>query len=364
MGQLHFPPAGDWPRAQPKHLGLDPGDLARACNFAVSSEIDWPTDVSGMVAAEDPPPYNEIIGPTKPRGEATGVIVKDGFLAATWGEPTRVDMTFSATKSYLATCVGLALDRGLIADVDDPVAGYVPGDAFTGTHNGAITWRHLLQQTSEWSGTLVGIPDTVDHNRSVGRREGGPVKGETRELHAPGTFWEYNDVRVNALGLAALHVWKEPLPDVLRREVMGRIGASASWDWHAYRNAVVDVDGKRLASVPGGGHWGGGLWIDAFDHARFGLLMLAGGNWNGARILSPCWIETALEPCPINPRYGFMWWLNPERKVWPAASDGAFAAIGAGGNVVFIEPAHNLVVVTRWAGDANGVIERAIKALR
>ena len=116
---------------------------------------------------------------------------------------------------------------------------------------------------------------------------------------------------------------------------MDRIGASASWEWHAYRNAVVDVDGKRLASVPGGGHWGGGLWIDAFDHARVGLLMLAGGTWDGAQILSPGWVEAALKPCPINPRYGFMWWLNPGPKsLARGVRTGRFAAVGAGNNIV------------------------------
>ena len=364
MPNLHFPHRGDWDRRSPEDLGFDPDDLARACNFAVSSEIDWPTDVSTMVAAEDPAPYNEIIGPTKPRGEAAGVVVKDGYVAATWGAPTRVDMTFSATKSYLATCAGLALDRGLISDVDEPVVDSVPGDWFASAHNRQITWRHLLQQTSEWAGTLFGIPDTVDHNRSVGRRPEGPRKGEPRRLHAPGRFWEYNDVRVNALGLAALHVWREPLPDVLRREVMDPIGATGTWEWHPYRNAQVDVDGRTMASVPGGAHWGGGLWISTFDHARVGLLMLARGRWDDRQILSSDWIDMALTPCELNPRYGFMWWLNPGRNPWSAASEDAFAAIGAGGNVVFVAPEHDLVVVTRWAGDPNGVIDRVIKALR
>ena len=365
MTDLFFPPAaGAWPRRPPSSLGFDPADLARACNYAASSEIDWPTDVSAMVAAEDPPPHNAIIGPTKPRGAATGVVVKDGYVAATWGTPERVDMTFSATKSYLATCTGLALDQGLIGDVDAPVVDSVPGDWFASDHNRRITWRQLLQQTSEWSGTLFGIPDTVDHNRSVARHPDGPRKGEPRQLQAPGTFWEYNDVRVNALGLAALHVWRAPLPDILRREVMDRIGATDTWEWHSYRNAEVDVGGQRLKSVPGGAHWGGGLWISAFDHARFGLLMLARGAWANEQILSTDWVDKALTPCPVNPRYGFMWWLNPERKPWTAAPEDAFAAIGAGGNLVFVSPQHNLVVVTRWAGDPNGVVDRVVRALR
>ena len=364
MGNIEFPPPSTWCRAEPEALGFDAAALARACNHAVTTEIDWPTDVATMVSRDDPPPYNRPIGPTKPRSGPNGVVVKNGLIAAEWGTPDRVDMTFSATKSYLWACVALALDRGLIANVDDRVADYVTTGQFAGSHNGEVTWRHLLQQTSEWSGTLFGIPDTVDHNRSVNRAEADGRKGEPRPLKPPGTFWEYNDIRVNATALAALHVWREPLPDVLRREVMDPIGATLSWRWHAYDNASVNIGGDTFASVPGGAHWGGGLWISALDHARFALLMLARGNWNGRRVLSSGSIDAALTPCPENPCYGFLWWLNTGRKAWRRASEQAFAALGAGGNVVCVVPEHDLIVVTRWAGDAAGIVDRVIDALQ
>ena len=360
---IAFPSPEGWREADPASLGFDAAALARAANYAVTSEIDWPLDVGRMVARDDPPPYDKPLGPTKPRGPASGVVVKNGLLAAQWGDPARVDMTFSATKSYLSSCVGLAVDRGLIRSVDDAVAGYVPGDWFAGPRNGAVTWRHLLQQTSEWAGTLFGIPDTVDHNRSVNRHKTDAAKGEPRPLAAPGTFWEYNDIRVNALALAALHVWRKPLPTVLEREVMTPIGASPSWAWHAYDNAKVKIGSELLASVPGGAHWGGGLWISALDHARYGLLMLARGCWGRRTVLSESWVEAALAPCSANPRYGFLWWLNTNRQAWPRASERTFAALGAGGNLVCVVPEHALVVVVRWAGDPNGVVDRVLAAL-
>ncbi len=364
MDDLHFPPPSGWRRASPETLGFDAAALARARNYAETSEIDWPVDVGSMVCRDDPPPFNRLLGPTKPRGAASGLVLKEGLVAIEWGTPERVDMTFSATKSYLWACVALAVDRRLIESVDDRVLDYVDGPLFEGPRNGTVTWRHLLQQTSEWSGSLFGIPDTVDHNRGV-REPTGPTgkKSQRRRLRPPGEFWEYNDIRVNALALAALHVWREPLAKVLRREVMDPIGTTTSWQWHAYENARVVIGDAVLESVPGGAHWGGGLWISAYDHARYGLLMLARGKWNGRRILSEASVDHALTPCSVNRRYGFLWWLNGDRQAWPRASEHAFAALGAGGNLVCVVPEHRLVVVTRWAGDAAGVVDRVIAAL-
>ena len=338
--------------------------LADVARHAVATEIDWPTDVSTMVAANDQPPHNRPIGPTKERGGAAGMATVAGETVVEWGDVDRVDMTFSATKSYLSTCIGLALDRGLITSVTDRVADYVSGDWFASEHNGAITWQHLLQQTSEWSGTLFGIPDSIDHNRSVARGEAGAGnKGEARLMHAPGTFWEYNDVRVNMLGFAGLQVWREPLPAVLKREIMDPIGASDTWEWHPYDNAWVDIDGESMPSVPGGGHWGGGLWISARDHARFGGLLCRGGECEGKQLISRAFLAEAMTPCPHQQSYGYMWWLNPGRAAFKNASDRAFAAQGAGGNVVCVVPEHELVVVTRWAANPADIVDRTIAAI-
>ena len=140
-----LPAAEGWESADPAALGFDAEALAAAVAYAVESEIDWPIEVGDMVGRNDRPPFDRPFGPTKPRGSVGGVAVRHGYVAAQWGDPERVDMTFSATKSYLSTCVGLALDRGMIGDVHDRVADYVEGEWFAGDHNGAITWHQLLQ---------------------------------------------------------------------------------------------------------------------------------------------------------------------------------------------------------------------------
>ena len=185
---------------------------------------------------------------------------------------------------------------------------------FDAPHNATITWEHLLRQTSDWQGTLWGKPDWAD--RPEGQT---PADWPNRKLSEPGTRYKYNDVRVNVLALAALHVCGGRCREVLREEVMEPIGASSTWRWHGYDNSWIDLDGQRMQSMTGGGHWGGGMFITARDMARFGYLFLRNGKWKDRQIVSPKWIAMARTPGPANPNYGFMnWFLNTERKPLPA----------------------------------------------
>jgi CubicO group peptidase (beta-lactamase class C family) len=181
-----------------------------------------------------------------------------------------------------------------------------------------------------------------------------------------GTAYEYNDVRVNLLALAALQVWRRPLPAVLRDEVMDPIGASRTWRWHGYENSWVNVDGVMVQSVSGGGHWGGGMWLSAFDQARFGYLTLRRGRWGDRRLLSEKWIAMSLTPTPAEPGYGFMnFFLNTGRRLVAAAPESSFAHLGAGTNAVCVGAEAELVVVARWIErDAlAGLVERLRAAL-
>jgi CubicO group peptidase (beta-lactamase class C family) len=238
--------------------------------------------------------------------------------------------------------------------VDDRAGAYALDDGFVAEQNHAITWRHLLQQASEWQGTLWGKPDSIDHNRDVGKSElGASDKGRPRPLRPPGTFWEYNDVRVNRLSLSLLQVFRRPLADVLREAVMDPIGASRDWEWQPYGNGWIELDGVRMPSVPGGSHWGGGLWMSTRDHARFGLLVHRGGRWNGRQLVDASWLAELRRPCPLNPAYGLLWWLNTGRRQFTAAPESCYAARGAGSNLILIDPEHDLVAVVRWIDRAS-----------
>jgi CubicO group peptidase (beta-lactamase class C family) len=188
----------------------------------------------------------------------------------------------------------------------------------------------------------------------------------TRKRAAPGTTYKYNDVRVNALALALLDVWRRPLPQVLKDEVMDPIAASSRWRWYGYENSYVVLDGQVVQSVTGGGHWGGGMFIDAYDMARFGYLTLRGGRWKDRQILSPEWVKRALTPTPVEPKYGFMnWFNNRDGKLLPSAPRSAFMHIGNGTNAIYVDPEHDLVVVLRWIQTPaiDGFVKRLLQAL-
>jgi CubicO group peptidase (beta-lactamase class C family) len=343
-----------WKYSAPEAAGLDPAAIGAAVRYAGEHETPWSRDLAEVVERDfsEEPPWNEALGPVRPRGGPNGLVLRRGRIVAEWGDTARVDLTFSVAKSYLSILAGLAVDRGLIRDLHEPVRRTVDDGGFDPPHNDAITWHHLLQQTSEWEGELWGKPDLIDRNRSVGGRPATGKKGTHRDLQRPGGFWEYNDVRVNRLSLALLRLWRRPLPEVFRELVMQPIGASSDWEWHGYRNSYVELDGERMQSVSGGSHWGGGVFIHARDQARIGLLMLRGGLWGDRRILSESWIERMREPCPLNPQYGYLWWLNTGRGQFPSASVGSYFASGAGGNLTWIDPENDIVVVLRWIDPA------------
>ena len=219
-------------------------DFTEAISFAGAHEVGWPRDPAADPARwgvhhTDPPPYNQLRGPVHPRGGVSGVIRIGGEEVASWGEPDRADLTFSVAKTYLALLAGIAHARGLLPDPQQPVAERLPGIGFDSPHNRAITWAHLLEQTSEWQGTCFGMPDQVEHHRKVAHDPQPPTgrKGEPRTLQAPGTHWEYNDVRINQLSLALLHLFRRPLPQVFEEAVLQPLGAGAGWRWAGYDDA-------------------------------------------------------------------------------------------------------------------------------
>jgi len=361
----YYPPRGAaWETRQPGDFGIDAGALQQAVDFAGSHEYSGSRDLrQAILEGFQQEPYHQLLGPVKKRGGPAGMILKKGYMIASWGDTRRVDMTFSVTKSFLSTVAGLARQKGLIANLEEPVSNYVWDGTFDGAHNSRINWVHLLQQNSDWSGDLWGVHDWADRPP----REGGIDDWKNRTLVEPGTVMEYNDVRVNVLAYSLTQVWRQPLPQVLREAIMDPIGASTAWRWYGYDHAWTVIDGLKMQSVTGGGHSGGGLFISAEDMARFGLLFLSRGQWDGRSLLDPAWIDEAVSPSAPNPNYGYMWWLNrPGDRQWKDLPENIYYAAGFGGNFIVVCPQEELVMVLRWLepSQIEEFVKRVYQALR
>ena len=380
----YVPAAGSWERRTPEQAKLDPVKVKEAIAFAIASESKSPrSQALAQTQTFGREPFGGAIGPLKDRAEPTGIIIRNGYIVAEWGDPNRVDMIHSVTKSFLSTTVGLAFDRKLIRSLQDraidysaPIAVYKPGerfdspdrlnqppfiDLFATEHNRKLTWEVLLRQTSDWEGTLWGKPEWAD------RPDRDPSTWGTRKRNEPGTVYEYNDVRVNALALATLNVWRRSLPQVLKEFVMDEIGASNTWRWYGYENSFVVIDGQIVQSVSGGGHWGGGMFINAYDMGRFGLLAARNGKWGNKQLLSAEFIRQAKTPTSVQPTYGFMnWFLNTDKKLYPAAPASAFVHVGNGTNIIYIDPENDFVIVVRWIenGKINEFIEKVMASIQ
>lgn len=342
----YYPERHDWQMKSPASQGLDPKRIEDAVSFAQNNEYSGDTDLRiAILKGFAHEPFHQILGPTKKRGGPAGMIIKNGYIVAGWGDLNRVDMTFSVTKSYLSTVAGVAVQQGLIENVDDRVQQYVWDGTYEGEHNSQVTWRHLLDQSSDWSGELFGIKDWADRPPKQGDLD----DWKYRALNTPGTVMEYNDVRVNLLAYSLLNVYRQPLPQVLKQTIMDPIGASTTWRWYGYDHAWVNVDGLKMQSVTGGGHSGGGVFVSTYDQARFGLLFARDGQWQDQQIIDSNWIDQAITPSKPNPSYGFMWWVNQGQRKWQDVENpNLFYAAGFGGNFIVIDQQRDLVLVTRW----------------
>ena len=383
---VYYPgPMGDWKTKSPEEVGIAQSAIDSAIRFAIENESESPRNLEhAHYLGFGKEPFGDAVGPHKTRGDQTGIIVKDGYIIAEWGEPFRVDMTFSVSKSFLSSTVGVAYDKGMIRDVNDKVRDYMAPvlfaeasrgpnkadymqddkvhDLFSSEHNQKISWNHLLRQTSDWEGTLFGKPDWAD------RPSGEPEDWITRERNEPGSVYEYNDTRVNLLALAATNLWRAPLPKVLKKYVMDPIGASPTWRWQGYENSWIVIDGEYMQVVSGGGHWGGGMMLSARDQARFGYLTLRRGKWKDEQILSDEWVSMALTPTEANDGYGFMnWFLNSgENPRIPSGPKSSFFHLGAGTNMVYVDPENDLVIVARWIkrNAMDGIVQRVLEGIK
>src|SRR5437667_1634947 len=223
-GARYFPPIGQWTHKSPADVGMDAAKLQEAVEFAKAHGSNWDFDRDQVRT------FGRPLGPLpKARAATNGIILRHGYIVAEFGDTKANDPVYSIAKSFLSTVASLAVDRGLIKDVNDPVAKYIHDGGYDSPHNARITWKNHLQQESEWEGTMWG-----KNANFVGHEEFGNGEMKPREIMDTGTDYEYNDVRINRFALSLARVFGKSLPEVLKENVMDPIGASKEWKWQGY----------------------------------------------------------------------------------------------------------------------------------
>jgi CubicO group peptidase (beta-lactamase class C family) len=239
--------------------------------------------------------------------------------------------SFSAAKSFLSTLVGIAQDEGLLR-ITDPVTAYLPELAERDKRFEDVTLRDLLSMSSGLRYTEQGLPWSDDALTYYGTDLRDLALSHTEVVEPPGRTWRYNNYNPLLLGLVLERVTKMPVADYMSTRLWQPLGAEedATWSLDSARGGFEKMES--------------GLNARPADYARFGLMMLHDGRWNGRQIVSKAWVRqataasTAHDPADF---YQHLWWVGPR----PAGGRAPFYAVGKYGQVVGVFPEDDVVIV-------------------
>jgi CubicO group peptidase (beta-lactamase class C family) len=315
---------------------------ADADDVVVEEGPVWPVPDWERVGARAAGFDRRALGAVARRAEAGGttclVVTRDGELVDEWywgdGAPEVQREAFSVTKSITSTLVGIAADRGDL-DIDDSASTWI--DEWVGTPSEAVTVRNLLANDSGRFQTFES--DYVDMVGSPDRNE---FSVGLEQQHEPGTEWVYNNAAIQTLDVVIEEATGMPTRDFAEEALFDPIG----------------MDDTELSTDPSGNtNTFMGAQTTCRDLARFGLLFLRNGKWDGEQVVSRRWVREATTPSQdLNPEYGFLWWLNPggdEEGTGPGAGNeegdvrspaDSYAALGLQNQVVAVFPSSGIVV--------------------
>lgn len=316
--------------------------FAQACLFAASQPAYWPRGEEWEKQTPEKAGIDAAILEDALRfaGEhnSTGVlVVRHGRIAAerywqNWNRDS-VGPIYSASKSVAATLVGMAIEDGKLRGVNQPMADFFPALKSTLRHH--LTMTSGLKTTS---GAAAGKRDEFEATAAL------PLE------HPPGTAWSYNTPAYRLLLRVLELATGENLNDYTRRKL----------------TEPLAMNHTRWDGPPVGDHnnW---MWMESSvrDMAKFGLLALRRGQWDGRQLVNEKYMrEAASKSQDLNEAYGYLWWLNggksymrPGRAgvhngmLMPDCPPDTFAALGAADKKIYVVPSLDLVV-TRHGGAA------------
>lgn len=314
-----------WIVAPPESVGLDGATLCAM----VDRLRQWPdVNVHGIVVAR------------------SGKLVFEQYFTGQdeiWGRPqgevkfdaqTRHDLR-SVSKSLTSLLVGLAIQRGRIAGVDEPVMKFFPEHADLDTpERRRITLRHLLTMSMgvAWDETIPYTNPANSEVRMIMAPDGDRFALEQPVVASPGLVYNYSGGATALLGTVVRKTTGQPLDQFAREALLGPLGIS-DFEW-------LGMPGKGPAPASG-------ARMRPRDMLKLGQLVLAKGQWNGREVVPASWIaeSTAAQISGSGIYYyGYQWWLGHtlvDRRVvkW-------VAGFGLGGQRIYIVPDLDLVLVT------------------
>lgn len=312
IGQQVPFPTTEWTVREPAEMGMDPALLEQACDYALNF------DGNG-----DGTPDMNTQGVVIVRG---GALVHECY--ASDKGPSDYGTSWSAAKSFTSTLIGIAIDEGLIESVDVPMSTFFP--EWANDERREITLRDVLWMQSgldfteeyvDVSSEIVQLFNAADANQFV----------RDLPVRAPaGSNWYYSSGDTQLLGAVIETVTKMPAGDYAQAKIFDPIGMDAAQWWK-----------------DGSGHTAAYCCLDAptRQYAKFGLLALREGNWDGTQVVSSDWIREATQTtAPNNPGYAYQWWTQGSLKEDIPQYPDLYWADGLDQQKIYVIPSLDLVV--------------------
>lgn len=320
-------PDAEWHKATPDNQGIDSQKMHRALRAFHQQ--------SGGVGSDEM------------------VIIRNGRLIWEGPNADNVHEIYSCTKTFTSTVMGLLVTSNHIFE-DDYAVQYLPtlDDNFHDYNK--ITLHQLATMTAGYAGIMGSGWEFYNTDRALHYRYVQTYTMPGSPDFEAGSTMRYRDPQVHLLGYILTKVAGNSLENIFTNRVAYRIGMKHfKWTNYGYRDGMFF---NNPAGTPDDGQ--GGVHSSARDLARYGLLYLSGGEWNGEKILAPAFVHRATSnqvPADLDPdyflcgRYGYYWWTNDVRadgaRPMPSAPPGTYLAHGAGRNFIIIVPEWNMVIV-------------------
>ncbi|HEY8525888.1 MAG TPA: serine hydrolase [Acidimicrobiales bacterium] len=298
-------PGEEWAVADPADHGMDPALLEQARDYAFTDGMN----TQGVVVVHD--------------GEIVAEWYAEGADQDSWAA------SWSVAKSFTSALIGIAIEDGLIAGVDEPMSTWIP--EWEGTDRADITLRDVLQMSSGLAWVEDYAPSSAGQSDIIRL-----VTGEADQLayaasrpaaNEPGEVWSYSSGDTMLLSAVIEEATGMSAAEYAEQELFEPLGMERV-DWWQ------DAAGHTLTYCC--------LDTTSRGFARFGLLYARQGQWGDEQLVPEDWVEESLEPAPASDgAYGYQWWLDPVEGL----PDDAFAAQGHDGQFIYVIPSLDLVVV-------------------